>query len=145
MSSTVKIDKVLIGSKEKIVLPEIRKAAFVARVDTGAKTSALHCYSVQVEKMDRKEVLCVQFTRNSRAVIRFSNFKRRNVKSSNGHIQHRYVVPLRMEFAGRVFRTNFTLTNRSDMNFAALIGRRFLKDRFIVDVSLSYTLSPAKK
>jgi hypothetical protein len=145
MSTIPEQEKIVIGSKEKILLPEIRKSALVARVDTGAKTSALHCYSVQVEKMDHKEVLCVKFARNSKSVLRFPKFSRRNVKSSNGTIQHRFVVPLQIIFGGKTYKTSFTLTNRSDMNFAALLGRRFLSKRFIVDVSLSYTLSSAKK
>jgi hypothetical protein len=145
MSTIPEQEKIVIGSKEKILLPEIRKSALVARVDTGAKTSALHCYSVQVEKMDHKEVLCVKFARNSKAVLRFPKFSRRTVKSSNGAIQQRFVVPLQLVFGGKTYKTSFTLTNRSDMNFAALLGRRFLSNRFIVDVSLSYTLSSAKK
>ncbi|TVR38287.1 MAG: hypothetical protein EA392_10345 [Cryomorphaceae bacterium] len=134
-----------IGGKERIYLPDVRKAPFVARVDTGAKTSALHCFSAHVEKMKRKEVLCVQFSKNSRMVVRFPKFSRRSVRSSNGHVQQRFSVMLTVVFGDQKYRTPFTLTNRSDMNFAALLGRRFLRNRFQVDVSKSYTVKTSKK
>lgn len=138
-------NNLIIGSKERIYLPEVRKAAFVARVDTGAKSSALHCYSVNVEKMHRKEVLCVQFSKNSRTVLRFPRFSRRKVKSSNGQVQQRFAIMLKVVFGAETYRTSFTLTNRADMNFAALLGRRFLRNRFVVDVSKSYTVKTSKK
>jgi len=142
---TIPAEKLSIGSKERIYLPDVRKAAFVARVDTGAKSSALHCYSVQVEKLHRKEVLCVQFSKNSRAVVRFPKFMKRMVKSSNGVVQQRYAVMLSVVFGNETYRTSFTLTNRADMNYAALLGRRFLRNRFVVDVSKSYTVKTPKK
>lgn len=142
---TVSPEKLTIGSKERIYLPEVRKAAFVARVDTGAKSSALHCFSVNVEKMHGKEVLCVQFSKSSRTVVRFPKFSRRQVKSSNGQIQQRFAIMLKIVFGQQAYRTSFTLTNRSDMNFAALLGRRFLRNRFVVDVSNSYTVKTPKK
>lgn len=138
-------EKMMIGSKERIYLPEVRRAAFVARVDTGAKSSALHCFSVHVEKMHRKEVLCVKFSKNSRTVVRFHKFSKRRVKSSNGQVQQRFAVMLQVVFGLQSYRTSFTLTNRSDMNYAALLGRRFLRNRFVVDVSKSYTVKTPKK
>ena len=129
-----------IGSREMIYLPDIRKSPLLARVDTGARTSALHCFSVNVEKINKKEVLCVRFMRNSRKVVRFQKFTKKRVKSSNGQIQQRYAVKIRMQFGERSYLTTFTLTNRADMRHAALLGRKFLRNRFVVDVSLNHLI-----
>ncbi len=134
----------LIGSKEYILLPEVRKSPLVARVDTGAHTSSLHCFSVEVEKNRGKEVLCVRFLRNSRRVVRFHKFTRRKVKSSNGQVQQRYAVRMPMIFGNEEYLATFTLTNRQDMKHAALLGRKFLRNRFIVDVGQKHLLSTPK-
>lgn len=136
--------KETIGSRELIYLPDIRKSPLLARVDTGARTSALHCFSVNVEKINKKEVLCVRFMRNSRKVVRFPKFTKRKVKSSNGQIQQRFVVKIRMQFGERSYLTTFTLTNRADMRHAALLGRKFLRNRFVVDVSENHIVDTPK-
>lgn len=135
----------VIGNKELIYLPEIRKSPLLARVDTGARTSALHCYSVNIEKINRQKVLCVRFMRNSRKVVRFKKYTQRKVKSSNGQIQNRYVVRLKLAFGEKTYKATFTLTNRSDMSHAALLGRKFLRNRFLVDVSRSHLVSTPNK
>lgn len=136
--------KETIGSRELIYLPDIRKLPLLARVDTGARTSALHCFSVNIEKINKKEVLCVRFMRNSRKVTRFHKFTKKRIKSSNGQIQLRYVVKIRMLFGERSYLTTFTLTNRADMRHAALIGRKFLRNRFVVDVSKNHLIDTPK-
>lgn len=138
-------DKQLIGSKEYIHLPNIRKSPLVARVDTGARTSALHCYSVNVEKFRKKKVLSVRFMRNSRKVVRFKNFTKTKVKSSNGQVQARYTVRIRMLFGSKTYKTTFTLTDRSDMSHMALLGRKFLHNRYVVDVSKEHLITTPKK
>lgn len=149
MEETVEIDTQertlpVIGAKEHVFLPEIRKSALLARVDTGARTSSLHCYAANVEKINRKDVLSVRFMRNSRKVIRFSKFTRKKVKSSNGHVQQRFVVRINMTLGDQSYLTTFTLNNRSDMRHAVLLGRKFLRNRFMVDVSQNYTFDTPK-
>ncbi len=135
-------DKIIIGSKELIYLPDMRNSPVLARVDTGAQTSALHCHSLNIEKNKGVEVLCVRFMQNSRKVVRFQKFTKRKVKSSNGQIQQRYVVRLPMIFGNKTYTTTFTLSNRADMKHAALLGRKFLRNRFIVDVSQDHLINP---
>lgn len=141
---TKKSELAIIGAKEHVFLPDIRKSALLARVDTGARTSSLHCFSANVEKINRKEVLSVRFMRNSRKVVRFSKFTRKKVKSSNGVVQQRFVVRIKMLAGNQSYLTTFTLNNRSDMRHAVLLGRKFLRNRFLVDVSQNYTLDKPK-
>lgn len=62
-------------------------------------------------------------------------YKLKKVKSSNGEVQIRPTIKVSVEFFGKKYKSVISLTNRADMKFPMLIGRRFLKNRFIVDVS----------
>jgi hypothetical protein len=69
----------------------------------------------------------------------FSSFRKKNVKSSNGHVQERYFIRTKIVLAGRILNTEFSLTERKGMRYPILIGRKTLNNRFIVDPSLKYT------
>lgn len=65
-------------------------------------------------------------------------YKLKKVKSSNGEIQLRPAVKVTVKFFGKKYKSVISLTSRADMKFPMLIGRKFLKDRFLVDVSKDY-------
>lgn len=135
------IEKLIIGNKEKISFPEMKRGNIVARIDSGALSSSAHCDKIWVEKLGGKRILCCHFLKRSHKVVRFEKFKRKKVKSSNGTLQSRYVVKLTIKLASIVKTTDVTLTNRSTMNYSVLLGRKFLKDDFLIDVSRSYLQS----
>ncbi len=60
------------------------------------------------------------------------------VKSSNGTRQERIFILTTLELYGQVYETEISLTDRKEMTYAMLIGRKYLEDRFIVDVSVLY-------
>lgn len=62
----------------------------------------------------------------------------RHVKSSNGTIQERIFIKTTLELFNQQYETELSLTDRASMKYPMLIGRKFLEDRFIVDVSLTY-------
>ena len=134
-------DKIIIGNKEKISFPDMQRSGIVARIDSGARSSSAHCDKIWIEKMGGKPVLCCHFLKRSHKVVRFEKFKKRKVKSSNGTYQSRYVVQLRIKLGDVVKLTDVTLTDRSTMNYTVLLGRRFLGDHFLIDVSKSYLQS----
>lgn len=68
----------------------------------------------------------------------FPLYKIKKVKSSNGQLQLRPSIKVSVEFFGKKYKSVISLTNRADMKFPMLIGRRFLKDRYLVDVSKDY-------
>ena len=70
-------------------------------------------------------------------------YKLKRVKSSNGVVQSRASIKVDILFFGKKYKTVVSLTNRSDMKYPMLIGRKFLTDRFLVDVSQEY-LTKAK-
>jgi hypothetical protein len=133
--------KLIVGNKEKIEFPDLKRRGVVARIDSGAKTSAAHCDKIWMERMGGKRVLCCHFLKRSRRVVRFYKFSTRVVKSSNGHTEKRYVVRLKIKLNSVVKTTSVTLTDRSTMNHSVLLGRRYLKDHFLIDVSQSYVQS----
>jgi hypothetical protein len=63
------------------------------------------------------------------------------VKSSNGIEQTRYAIKLKVKVGDQEVLTEFTLTNRDKMNYPVLLGRKFLRHRFVVDVSRNFILS----
>jgi hypothetical protein len=134
-------NKHLIGNKELISFPNLKRKNVVARIDSGARSSSAHCDKIWVEKMGGERVLCCYFLKRSRKVTRFKKFKIRSVKSSNGVSQKRYVVRMTVKLGSVSKRTDVTLTDRSTMNYSVLLGRRFLRDDFIIDVSKSYILT----
>ncbi|WP_346882383.1 RimK/LysX family protein [uncultured Algibacter sp.] len=68
----------------------------------------------------------------------FDTFWRTNIKSSNGYKENRYKVKSEVIFFSKTYKINLTLSTRSDMRFPVLIGRPFLKRKFIVDVDIEH-------
>lgn len=71
--------------------------------------------------------------------------KMRHVKSSNGSIEERIFIKTVIELAGRAFEAELSLTDRTNMKYPMLIGRKFLEGRFLVDVALTHHSSTTKK
>jgi len=131
-------EKIIVGSKEKIDFPDMKRFGIVARIDSGARSSSAHCDKIWIEKMGGKRILCCHFLKRSHKVVRFEKYKKRKVKSSNGTFQSRYVVQLKIKLGNIVKLTDVTLTDRSTMNYTVLLGRKFLANDFLIDVSRSY-------
>jgi hypothetical protein len=126
----MKKDKTIIGSEEVISFPEVGIDSISARIDTGAATSSLGVKKIQ----EKDGVLCC--TMPNQQKVCFKDYKKKVIKSSFGHIEERYVIRLLVNVLGRKIRTDFTLANRSKMTFPVLIGRKLLKNKFVVDITL---------
>lgn len=141
--------KQIIGRTDVADFPELNAENIRVKIDTGARTSAIHASKIRVVEKDGVPALTCLLL-NSKQVFTFTEFDTRKVKSSNGQIEERYLIKTKVKLFGKVFKTEFTLTTRKQMAFPVLIGRRLLRNRFIVDVSqrdLSYILkcTPQKK
>lgn len=134
-------NKLLIGGKEYVNFEEINKFHVMARIDSGAKTSSIHCEKVWVERVKDKKILCATLLKKNAGVTKFKKFSIKTVKSSNGVAETRYAVRLTIKVADLSYRTEFTLTNRDKMNYPVLLGRKFLRKGFLVDVSRNFILS----
>jgi hypothetical protein len=127
---------ITIGRLEHIALPGIGVARVEAKIDTGAYRSALHYQALTLRTKDGVRQLVVTFQMGGvRKVKVFRSFKRVSVKSSNGETSRRYLINTQVKLNGHVVRTQATLFDRSDMKYQVLLGRKFLRGRFVVDVS----------
>jgi hypothetical protein len=127
---------ITIGRLEHIGLPGLGIARVEAKIDTGAYRSALHYQKLKTRKKDGTKQLVVTFQMGGvRKTKVFRSFKRVTVKSSNGESTRRYLICTQVKLDGHVVRTQFTLFDRSDMKYQVLLGRKFLRGRFVVDVS----------
>ena len=105
-----------------------------AKIDTGAYRSALHYQRVRVVADDEGPCSRSPSMGRRRVKRHFREFKLVEVKSSNGQVSERYLIRTAVVLNGRRVRTQFTLFDRSDMKFQVLLGRKFLRGRFVVDV-----------
>lgn len=131
---------ILIGAKERLRVVDSSRDKVAARVDTGATTSSIHCVKHWFVKENGVKYLYFIVLSNKSKVQSSSVYKKRIVKSSNGHTETRYSVFVDVLMGGMIFNTEFTLTDRNHMKHKILLGRSFLSKNFIVDVSKKYLL-----
>lgn len=120
---------------EHIALPGLGVERVEAKIDTGAYRSALHYQKLKLRTKDGVKQLAVTFQMGGiRRTKVFRSFKRVSVKSSNGEMSRRYLINTQVRLNGHIVRTQATLFDRSDMKYQVLLGRKFLRGRFVVDV-----------
>lgn len=131
------IHKQIIGRTDVVDFPDLGLFGIEVKVDTGAYTSAIHCS--KIEEIDGK-LSCFfhdeshpEYCNNP---IIFETYSTTGVKSSNGFKENRFKVKSSIVFFGKTYKINLTLSTRDDMRFPVLIGRQFLKRKFLVDVDL---------
>lgn len=136
--------KNLVGWREWIGLPEIGIPIMQCKVDTGAKTSALHAF--KVDSFDRGGLLWVRFSvhidETDLSKIQVCEAKvvdKRSVTDSGGNISQRFFIETLLEIGESHYPIQVSLTDRDTMKFNMLLGRTALrKGHFIVDPSKSY-------
>lgn len=128
--------KVIVGRLEHIALPGLGVERVQAKIDTGAYRSALHYQRLRLRATDGQKRLVVTFQMGRNRVTKvFRSYQRVTVKSSNGESSRRYLISTLVRLGGHTVKTQFTLFDRSDMKNQVLIGRKFLRGRFVVDVA----------
>ncbi|MFT6215924.1 MAG: hypothetical protein ACJAS3_002325 [Roseivirga sp.] len=140
----------LIGRQDFINLPEFGLKDVEAKIDTGAYTSSINCSKLKLSKVDGIPTLNFQLSGtkiNEKRARKFSTttFKKKKIRSSNGDTEERFIVITTVVILERRIKAEFSLSDRSKMKFPILIGRKLLKNRFIVDVSkknISSTSTP---
>lgn len=132
-----------VGWREWVSLPELGIEHIKAKIDTGARTSALHAFSVRA------------FTKHGKKMVRFQihPYQRRNdvvvecvapvldkrwVTDSGGHRERRYVIESSVKLGDLVWPIELTLTNRENMKFRMLLGRTAMKGKITVNPGRSY-------
>ena len=143
------LDFVTVGWREWIAFPEIGLPAVRAKVDTGAKTTALHAHDIQIETRDGEpwaRFMVHPFFRHERlaVVCEAPVVDDREVTSSSGHTETRIVIGVMFRLGIRSDAPEWpieaTLTDRRGMRFPMLLGREAMAGRVLVDSGASFLL-----
>lgn len=126
-----------IGRVETISILDLELFDLDAKIDTGAYSNSLHCDDIFVDDSNFVHFRLLDKIHPSyhNKRVKMPLFKIKSVKSSNGVVQTRASIKVKVEFAGKIYQTVVSLTSRADMKYPMLIGRKFLQNRFLVDVS----------
>jgi hypothetical protein len=132
-----------VGWREWVSLPGVGVDWIKAKLDTGARTSALHAFDIEEvarhgERRVRFSIHPWQRSAADAVTVEMPVHDVRSVRSSSGHVQERYVVRMDLRLLDRTVTTEVTLTRRDEMGFRLLVGREALRQGFLVDSGHSY-------
>lgn len=133
----------IVGWREWVTMPEFSSASIKAKIDTGARTSALHAHgldlvSVGDDVLARFEILPNQTSNAERTFVETPVLEQRLVRSSNGVDELRPLIRTDLTLGSHTWKIEVTLSDRELMGFRMLIGRSALRNRFMVDPNRSY-------
>ena len=139
-----------LGWREWIGFPEFNIPKIKAKIDTGARSSALHAF--MVEPFERDGVQWVRFAihpiqgdTDTVVVCEAPILDRRVVRDSGGHDELRYVINALITIGDEQIRAEVTLTDRDTMAFRVLLGRSALRSRYVVHPGRSYLQSKSAR
>lgn len=130
--------KQTIGRIDKADFPLLDLYEIAVKIDTGAFTSSIHCKNVIEENgLLKCNFLDEEHPDYDGKEIIFENYQMAKVKSSNGVVQTRYKIKTEIILFGEKHDIQLTLSDREEMRFPVLLGRKFLNKKYIVDTSLT--------
>lgn len=134
--------KQTIGRRELVDFPDLHLFGLIAKIDTGAYTTALHCSHVHIENGELVfHLLDETHPEYQKREYRFNQFDQKLIKNSFGEQELRYIVRTRIRMGNRIIKSIVSLSDRGNMRHPVLIGRRLLRGRFIVDPALENMLT----
>ncbi|OOV86704.1 ATP-dependent zinc protease family protein [Oceanospirillum linum] len=145
------IHKRTLGWREALSIPSLGVEEIIAKVDTGARTSAIHAFFVEPFKAAdgrdwvRFGLHPLRQEQQPELVVEAPVKDRRQVSDSGGHSEERYVIETVLKIGDETLVAEVTLTDRETMAYRMLLGRTALRGRFIVDPDLSYACSAPQR
>ena len=150
----VKIKKIktypTVGWREWVGLPDLGITRIKAKIDTGARTSALHAFALRPFVEDGKnkirfDIHPEQHDNNTIITCVADIVDKRLVTDSGGHQEERYVIQTTLTIAGQSWPIEITLTERENMLFRMLLGRHALRKRFVINPARSFVTTRTQK
>lgn len=143
-------DKPLLGWREWVCLPELAIPRIKAKIDTGARTSALHAFSLHPfvdNGQDKIQFDIHPLQHNTDFVVTCTAdiIDKRLVSDSGGHKEERFVILTPIIIAGQTWSIEITLTERENMLFRMLLGRSAIRKRFIINPARSFITTKVYK
>lgn len=135
------IEKQVIGWREWVSLPEFGVDWIKAKVDTGAKSSSIHAWDIEVDDAQRLVRFNLHPLQDDESIVVVAAaplVEHREVRSSNGEVDIRPAIRTAAVVRGQRFDIELTLTSRDEMGFRMLLGRSAIRRRFVVDPGRSF-------
>lgn len=139
--------QVTIGWREWVSLPDIGVPGIKAKIDTGARSSALHTHDYEIFQRGNRDYVRFHLhplttTEEVELTCEAPVFEFRSVKDSGGHTENRPFVRTMAKLGSQEWLIDLSLTNREGMKFRMLLGRQAIAGRFIVSPESSYLGNP---
>lgn len=138
-------ESIKIGWREWVALPDLKVGAIKAKIDTGARTSALHAY--RIEPFRRAGALWLRFELHPlqrsdamKVVCEARAVDERAVRNSGGRVERRYIIRTSLKLGEEIWPIELALANRDQMGFRMLLGRTALEGRAVIEPGRSYLL-----
>jgi hypothetical protein len=138
----------LIGRREYVSFPLLGIYHVEAKIDTGAYTCSMHCEEINL--LNEKGGAVLYFTilespGGPKKEFRFTLFSTKKIKNSFGEMEERYIIRTPIKIGRKKIRASISLSNRDNMRYPVLVGRKPLKGRFLIDVNKLHTGGPVAK
>ena len=125
-----------LGRSDRVDLPGLGLEDIQAKIDTGAYTSSLHCLRAEIIEGELEFVLLDEEHPEFTGIkYRFKKFDQREIKNSFGEAEVRFVIKTKVKIFDEIVRAEFSLSNRGNLRFPVLLGRKILRHRFLIDVT----------
>ncbi|PTN05969.1 RimK/LysX family protein [Mangrovibacterium marinum] len=130
--------RLLIGRYDEADFPDLQLENIEVKIDSGAYTSSVHCHSIELIELNGEKKLHGYFLDPNHAQYHnkefiFDRFTKKRIRSSNGQMEERYCIETQIRLFNQNFPIELTLSERGQMKFPVLLGRKFLSRRFVVD------------
>jgi hypothetical protein len=137
----------VVGWRESLALPDLSVPIIRAKLDSGARTSALHAFDLEEHEGPAGSELSFSIHPHQRSGkgavrVRAPLHDRRRIRSSSGHDEYRPVILTRVVMGDLCWSIELTLTNRDAMGFRMLLGRQAMRGRLLIDTGRSFLAGP---
>lgn len=135
--------KRVLGWREWVTFPDFGNVRIKAKVDTGARTSALHASNIEVFEEDGRQMVAFNIyprSRDAEPVVQCTAplLARRRIRNSGGQDSFRYIISAKIKLGDQIWPVEISLTRRDRLQLRMLLGRTALENRYLVDPDKCY-------